>query len=144
MSTPRTHVLLLELLLPLTIERWNIKFFVPLPIASLDYLLHLKDINFECRVKSWHGYHPTQGNNHLNFVPQHHLVLVKNFIIVELGLVMNGLNSPIKRQGVCIWHHLGSLEKKLECYKCTMNYMKEIHNLQTKGYPMHPIPRVSP
>jgi hypothetical protein len=114
------------------------KNFVPLSIANLECLLHLKDVNFECWVNNWHGYYSTQGNNHLNFIPWHHLVLVKDFRIVELGLIMNGLNNIIKRQGVCIWHHLGSLQKNSKCYICTMKTMKEIHNFANKRVPNAP------
>ncbi len=111
MHTPKKHGLLLEFFLPFPIERWNIKNFVPLPIANLEHLFHLKDVNCECRMNNRHGYHSTQGNNHMGFILRHHFVLVKDFKAIELGMVLNGLNSPIERQGVCIWHHLGSLQK---------------------------------
>jgi hypothetical protein len=38
----------------------------------------------------------TQGNSHLGFVIWHHLVFIKDFKVVELGMAMNRLNSPIK------------------------------------------------
>jgi hypothetical protein len=64
-------------------------------------------------MNNWHGYHSTHGNSHPSFVPWHHLVLVKDFRVVELGLAPSSINGPIERQGVYIWHHLGSLQKKI-------------------------------
>jgi hypothetical protein len=115
MPTPKRHVLLLEFLMPLPIERWNIKNFVPLPITNLEHLLHLEDVDFESKINNRHGYHLAQGNSHLSFVFQHHLMLIKDFKVVKLGLVLNGLNSPIKGQGICMWQHLGSLQKNSNC-----------------------------
>ncbi len=100
MSTSRGHVLLLEFLL--LIERWNIKDFVPLLIANIEQLFYLEDVDFECMTNNQHGYHLTQGNNYPSFVPWYHLVLVKDFKVVELGLALNNLNSPIEGQGVYI------------------------------------------
>jgi hypothetical protein len=38
----------------------------------------------------------------MGFIPWHHLMLVKDFKAIELGLAMNGLNSPIEGHGVYI------------------------------------------
>jgi len=54
MSTPRKHVLFLEFLLPLLIERWNIKNFVPSLIANLEHLFHFEDVNFETKTNDRH------------------------------------------------------------------------------------------
>jgi hypothetical protein len=62
----------------------------------LERLFHLEDFDLECKTNNRHGYHPTQGNNHLGFIPHHHLVLVKDFKAIELGLAMNGLNNLIE------------------------------------------------
>jgi hypothetical protein len=78
-------------------------------------MLHLEDIDFESMTNNRHGCHLAHGNSHPNFVFQHHLVLIKDFKAIKLGLVLNGLNSPIKGQGVCIWQHLGSLQKNSKC-----------------------------
>jgi hypothetical protein len=126
MLIPRKHVLLLEFLLPCQVERCNVIFFVPIPIASLECLLHLEDVNFESRMNNRHQYYLAQGNNHPGFVPRHHLVFVKDFRIVKLCLVQIGLDSPIKGQRVCIYHHLENLQKNSECYKCTKKTMKAI------------------
>jgi hypothetical protein len=123
MHTPKKHVLLLKFLLPLQIEKWNIKNFVPLLIASLECLLHLEDVNFECRTNNQQWWH---------------LVLVKDFRAVELGLALNGLNSPIEGQGVCIWHHLRSLQKNSKCYKYTTKTMKTFQNFANKKVPNAP------
>jgi hypothetical protein len=65
-------------------------------------LLHLEDVDFESMTNDQHQYHLAQGNSHPGFVPQHHLVLVKDFKVVKLGLTLNGLNNPIEGYGVCI------------------------------------------
>jgi len=47
-------------------------------------------------------------------------MLVKDFRVVEFDLALNGLNNPIEGQGICIWHHLGSLHeifKMLQMHK---------------------------
>jgi len=62
MLIPRKHVLFLEFLLPLPIERWNIIFFVPSLIANLEHLLHFEDVNFGSRMNNRH--HSAQGNSH--------------------------------------------------------------------------------
>jgi hypothetical protein len=59
-----------------------------------------------------HGHHLAHENSHPGFVPWYHLVLVKDFRVVELGLILSSINGPIERQGIFIWHHLGSLQKK--------------------------------
>jgi hypothetical protein len=47
MPIPSIHVLILEFLLPLLVERWDVRNFVPLPIASLECLFHLENINLK-------------------------------------------------------------------------------------------------
>jgi hypothetical protein len=64
MPTSRRHVLLFEFLLPLPIERRNIKYFVPLLITDLKHQLHLEDIDFESMTNNRHEYHST-----FSFVP---------------------------------------------------------------------------
>ncbi len=93
-------------------------------IANLEHLFHFENINFESKMNNRHGYHSTQGNNHSGFVPWYHLVLVKDFRVVKLGMALNGLNSPIKGQRTCIWHHLKSLQKNSKCYKFTKKLWK--------------------
>ncbi len=48
-------------------------------------------------------------------------MFVKDFKVVELDLALNGLNSPIEGQGVCIWHHLGSLHEKFRMLQMLKN-----------------------
>jgi hypothetical protein len=72
-------------------------------------------------------------------------MLVKDFKVVKLGLALNDLNSSIKRQGVCIWHHLGSLQKKsrmLQMHK--KNYESHPKFCKQKFVPMHPILKTCP
>ncbi len=96
-------------------------------------MLHLKDVDFESRTNNRHEYHLAHGNSHMGFVLRHHFVLVKDFKVIKLSLVINDLNSLIKGQGICIWHHSKSLQKNSKCYKCTKKIMKVIQNFVNKS-----------
>jgi hypothetical protein len=132
MLIPSRHALILEFLLPLLVERWEVKNFVPLLITSLECLLHVEDINFKSRTNNQHWYHPPQRNNHPCYVPWDHLMLVKDFRVIELCLAINDLYSLIKRQRICIWHHLRILQRNLQCYKCIKKNVKEAQNFENK------------
>jgi len=91
-------------------------------------------------MNNWHRYHPAQGNNHLSFVPQHYLMLVKDFKPIKLGMALNGFNSPIEGQRVCICHHLGSLQKKFRMlYMHKENYESNPKLCKQKLIPINPI-----
>jgi hypothetical protein len=111
------------------------KILSPFSITNLEHLLHLKDVDFENKINNRHEYHLAQRNSLLGFVFWHHFVLVKNFRAIKLGMVVNDLNSHIKGQGIRIWHHSRSLQKKSKCYKCTKKTMKVIQNFINKSLP---------
>jgi hypothetical protein len=62
-------------------------------------------------------------------------VFVKDFRVVELDLALNGLNSPIEGQGVCIWHHLGSLHEKFRMLQMLKKNYESNPNFVNKRIP---------